>query len=67
MAFQDPFNIGQAQAQADAATRNAISSTTWPYQLLSFLASLSGQAGGGTGEVAGAFSAVFWAAVVAVG
>lgn len=40
---------GQQQAQLDAATRNAIAKQQYPYQLLSFLASLSGQAGGGTG------------------
>lgn len=40
---------GQTQAGLDASTRNAVSQTQWPYQLTSFLASLAGQAGGGTG------------------
>ncbi len=40
---------GQSQAERDAATRNAVSATQWPYQTLSYLASLAGQAGGGTG------------------
>lgn len=41
---------GQTQAQLDASTRNAVSQTQWPYQLVSFLASLGQQAGSGTGQ-----------------